>query len=213
MPLRPLAHAEIEVVSNWIKDALEKETIEPSASTWRDTIFPVKKPETIDAQGKIKKNWRIVTPFLQLNKLLDQGVNPLPREEDIRLAVHIADHLSTIDLRENFFQIPLKEHSRSFTAFSSSTGRLFQYIALPMGCCISASTLQGVLKKILKEKYTQTVVVYADDIQIFTSGDIQKHLKYPDIRQCKSEISESANWLERDEVPGKTSKSRRLENW
>eukprot|EP00924_Labyrinthula_sp_SR-Ha-C_P003590 augustus_masked-scaffold_53-processed-gene-1.37-mRNA-1 protein AED:1.00 eAED:1.00 QI:0/-1/0/0/-1/1/1/0/1374 len=177
MPLRPLAHAEVEVVNKWIKEALEKEIIEPSASTWRATIFPVKKPDTIDDKGNVKKNWRIVTPFIQLNKLLDQGANPLPREEDIRLAVCKADFFSTIDLRESFFQIPLKEDSRPFTAFAASSGRLFQYTALPMGCCISTSILQGVLTNILKEKYMETVIVYADDILIFTSGDIQKHLR------------------------------------
>eukprot|EP00924_Labyrinthula_sp_SR-Ha-C_P003789 snap_masked-scaffold_3-processed-gene-4.21-mRNA-1 protein AED:1.00 eAED:1.00 QI:0/0/0/0/1/1/2/0/265 len=67
MPLRPLAHSEIEVVNNWIKEALQKNIIEPSASTWRATIFPVKKPDTVDSSGKVKKNWRIVTPLLELN--------------------------------------------------------------------------------------------------------------------------------------------------
>eukprot|EP00924_Labyrinthula_sp_SR-Ha-C_P004090 snap_masked-scaffold_3-processed-gene-13.1-mRNA-1 protein AED:1.00 eAED:1.00 QI:0/0/0/0/1/1/2/0/369 len=41
MPLRPLSHSEIKVVNKWIEDALQKNFIEQSVSTWRATIFPI----------------------------------------------------------------------------------------------------------------------------------------------------------------------------
>ena len=54
--------------------------------------------------------------------------------------------------------------------------RLFQYRVVPMGCAISTSVLQSALMKALQDFYFKTVIVYCEDILIYTAGGLEKHI-------------------------------------
>jgi len=174
--LKPLAHSELKIVEKWIGEALDKGIIEESSSVWRSTVFPVPKPPIIHEDGKIEEQWRIVTPFFGLNGLLNVGATPIPHMEDIQTAVAGANWFTTLDLRESFFQIPLAEESRPLTAFAATGTRLYQYKVVPMGCAISTGILQSALTRMLQTEYFQTCICYADDILIYSRGDMDQHL-------------------------------------
>ena len=173
--LRPLAHSELKVVEEWIKESLEKGIIEESDSAWRSTVFPVAKPDEIDRDGKKIKKYRIVTPFFGLNKLLSIRATPMPHILDVQGAVAGATRFTTLDLRESFFQIPLAEESKEYTAFGATGTRLYHYRVIPMGCSISTGLLQSALTRILSDDYFRTCISYADDILIFSKGSEEEH--------------------------------------
>lgn len=172
--LRPLSHVEHEVLRAWWDSALSQGIIQPSNSVWRSTIFPVKKPVEIDAAGKVKKKWRIVTPFFGLNSLLNLRASSLPTLVDIKRVVAGATLYSVADLTQAFFQLPVHKDSRPYLAIGARGFPLAQYTALPMGLSISTSILQSELIKILHKYYFVNVIIYADDILIFTKDKNEK---------------------------------------
>jgi len=175
--LRPLAHSELKIVEEWIKESLAKGIIEESNSAWRSTVFPVPKPDALGPNGEIIKKYRVVTPFFGLNKLLNLRATPMPHILDVQGAVAGSTHFSTLDLRESFFQIPLEEGSREFTAFAATGTRLYHYRVMPMGCSISTALLQSALTRILGEDYFTNCISYADDVIIFSKGSEDEHME------------------------------------
>ena len=175
--LKPLSKGELEIVQKWISDCLKKGVIEPSNSTWRSAIFPVAKPDIVKPDGSTEKAYRIVTPFFTLNKYLNLRQTPMPTYFDVRNAVSGATYFTLLDLREGFFQVPLHEASRPLTAFASTGTPLYQYKVVPMGCSISTAMLQSCLTRIFQDEYMINVIVYCDDILIYSRGDETEHLQ------------------------------------
>jgi len=198
--LRPLAHSELKVVETWIKESLEKGIIEESNSAWRSTVFPVAKPDEVDRDGNRVKKYRIVTPFFGLNKLLSIRATPMPHILDVQGAVAGATRFTTLDLRESFFQIPLAEESKEFTAFGATGTRLYHYRVIPMGCSISTALLQSALTRILSDDYFRTCISYADDILIFSKGSVEEHMIIVDRILKKLETAGAKVKLEKVQV-------------
>lgn len=173
--LRPLAHAELKIVEQWIRECMEKGVIEESNSMWRSTVFPVPKPDGVSSTGEKVKRYRVVTPFYGLNRLLNLRATPLPHILDVQVALAGANYFTTLDLKESFFQIPLDVDSRPYTAFAATGTRLYQYRVIPMGCSISTAVLQSAITRILGEDYFKTCIAYADDIIIFSRGSEADH--------------------------------------
>ena len=175
--VRPLSHKELAVVQEWITSSLKAGIIEPSSSTWRSTVFPVRKPDKVDSSGKRSEQWRLVTPFYQLNKLLNINATPMPNIQDVRQAVAGSELFSVVDLTQSFFQIPLAPESRPYTAFGATGTRLYQYKTVPMGCTISTGLLQSALTTILSDFYFAGCIVYCDDILVYSPQPKERHMK------------------------------------
>ena len=48
---KPLSNKELQIVQNWINGGLASGSLEESYSTWRSSVFPVRKPNEIRADG------------------------------------------------------------------------------------------------------------------------------------------------------------------
>jgi len=71
------------------------------------------------AQAVMSKDSRVGGPMLRINFILDQL-----REER---------YISSLDLKDGYWQIPLEENSRQFTALTVPGKGLFQWRAMPFG--------------------------------------------------------------------------------
>ena len=151
--------------------------MEYSESAWRSSVFPVAKPD-IMKQGKIVMQYRIVTPFFNINPLLNVRAVPLPQIDDLRAELANSTWFSTLDLRDAFFQIPLEKDSRKYTAFACTGSALYQYCVLPMGCTISGALLQSAMTQIVGDLLFNGGIIYMDDIIIYTKGNREHHLKF-----------------------------------
>ena len=70
---------------------------------------------------------------------------------------------ASIDLKDAFFQIPVKKEHREYTAFSTRT-RHVQYTVMPQGLCNSPATFQRLMTKIFQD--LPWCKAYIDDLLI-----------------------------------------------
>ena len=90
-----------------------------------------------------------------------------------------ANVFSALDLCSGFYQIPLAEGSRGYTAFSTPQGH-YQWCAMPMGLCNSPAVFQRAMSSILKEHIAAGYcLVYLDDVLIMYSTPA-KHVEHID---------------------------------
>ena len=74
--------------------------------------------------------------------------------------------MSKIDLEKGFWQVPIREEDKKYTAFRTRTG-LYHYNVMPQGLRNSPATFQRLMNKALKGM-DAFVFVYQDDILIFS---------------------------------------------
>ncbi len=88
-----------------------------------------------------------------------------------------ARYYSSLDMGSAFWQVPLSEESKKYTAFACHDG-LFQCERMPFGLCNATATFQRLMARALSpimNKYGNLVLCYIDDILIATKT-IDEHL-------------------------------------
>ena len=82
---------------------------------------------------------------------------------------------SKLDLESGFNQIGVTEEDKAKTAFITPFG-LFEYNRMPFGLCNAPACFAPLMQACLNEQIFQTVLVYLDDILIF-SKTFEEHLE------------------------------------
>ena len=82
---------------------------------------------------------------------------------------------STLKLAFGYWQVGLTEEAKEKTAFVTSQG-LYQVKVLPFGLCNAPSMLEHLMERILQGLRWEILLVYLDDMIIF-SRSIAEHLK------------------------------------
>src|SRR5207249_3844252 len=83
---------------------------------------------------------------------------------------------SSIDLASGYWQIEMDEKDREKTAFTCHLG-LFEFNVMPFGLKNAPPTFQRMMNEILKDWLDEFVVVYIDDILIY-SKTFDEHLEH-----------------------------------
>ena len=73
---------------------------------------------------------------------------PMQNMQDIFHRLEHAKYYSIIDLKDAYFQIPLKEESRNYTAFRTSKG-LFRFTVCPFGLTNPPFTMCRLMNKVI----------------------------------------------------------------
>src|SRR5437588_57022 len=71
------------------------------------------------------------------------------------------------DLRDGYYLICIREGDEWKMAFRTQYGQ-FEYKVMPFGLCNAPATLQGMMNEVLREFLDQGVVVYLDDVLIYS---------------------------------------------
>jgi len=79
-----------------------------------------------------------------------------------------ARYISTIDLSQAYFQIPLAKESREITAFSVPGKGLYHFTRMPYGLTGAPATFQRLLDRLIGLEMEPFAFVYLDDIVIVT---------------------------------------------
>jgi hypothetical protein len=152
-----------------LEEMVNGKIIERSTSAFRSPHLMV---------GKKSGEMRLCHDYRELNRITTKIRYPLPLIEDILHRLHGAKYFTTLDLFSGFWQIEIAECDRHKTAFSCEFGH-FHYIRMPFGLCNAPSTFQRAMEIILEPILNTFVMVYIDDIIIFSKVLIEhtSHLK------------------------------------
>lgn len=137
MPRNP---AMMEVINIEIDKLLGEDRIEPSRSAYSSPIVLARKK-----QG----GWRMCIDYRQLNAASEPDAYPLPQINAILDQLRKAKFISSLDLKNGYWQIPLEPSSISYTAFTVPGRGLFQWKVMPFGLHSAPATFQRTLDQII----------------------------------------------------------------
>ena len=154
---RPVPFHLRDVVQNQISKMLELGVIKKSTSPWSSPILLVPK-----ANGK----YRFCVDFRQVNSKSVRDILPVPRIDTIFSLVGGARIFSTLDLLSGFWQVPMAEQARKYTAFSVCNQH-FEFLKMPFGLSGSPATFVRLMNIVLEG--LKNVMVYGDDVLVFSA--------------------------------------------
>ncbi|KAM4705173.1 MAM and LDL-receptor class A domain-containing protein 1 [Rhinophrynus dorsalis] len=104
-----------------------------------------------------------------LNKVTIKNRYPLPLIPELFDALKDAKIFTKLDLRGAYNLIRIKDGDEWKTAFNTRYGH-YEYLVMPFGLCNAPATFQHFVNEIFKDVLLSYVVVYLDDILIFSSS-------------------------------------------
>ena len=149
---------------------LKQGVIEPSKAQWASPVVLIPKPD-----GSI----RFCIDYRKLNALTVRDVYPLPRMDECLDSLGDAEYFSTLDANTGFWQIEVAEEDRDKTTFSCHVG-MYRFLRMPFGLVNAPATFQRAMDIILSEVRWESVLVYLDDVIIF-SRSFEEHVKHLDL--------------------------------
>jgi len=158
---------EREELKQYVDENLKKGYIRPSASPAGYPILFVPKKN-----GKL----RMCVDYRQLNSITIKNRYPLPLIDDLRDRLLGAQWFTALDLKGAYNLIRIKEGEEWKTAFRTHLG-LFEYLVMPFGLTNAPATFQEMINHVLREYIDLFVVVYLDDILIF-SKTLEEHKEH-----------------------------------
>ncbi|KAI2643768.1 Retrovirus-related Pol polyprotein [Labeo rohita] len=160
-----LPPSQYEEVKDHIRQLLEQGIISESCSPYSSPLVIVKKKDG---------NMRMCVDYRQLNLKTRKDAYPIPRIEESLDALSGAQWFSTLDLASGYNQVEVAEKDRQKTAFCTPFG-LYQFNRMPFGLCNSPGTFQRLMERILGDQHFQSLLLYLDDVVVFSSS-FEQHL-------------------------------------
>ena len=102
--------------------------------------------------------------YRAINKHVIRNYQPLPTVETVTSVWNNCTTWSTLDLKSAYFQIPLAQQSRKYTACSIPGIAFWQFKRVPLGISSAVGYFQGLIEKTLLGLKNIKCVCYMDDI-------------------------------------------------
>ena len=168
-PTYRMSPLELQEVKKQLDDLLAKGWIQPSVSPYGAPILFVRKKE-----GSL----RMCVDYRALNKQTIKNRYPLPRTDELLDQLHGAAVFSKIDLQSGYHQVRVAEDDVYKTAFRTRYGH-FEFKVLPFGLTNAPATFMSFMHDVLRPYLDEFVVVFLDDILIFSKNEAEHlaHLK------------------------------------
>ena len=168
-PIYNLSAKELQILREYLNNALNKGWVRPSQSPAGAPILFVPKPDG---------SMRLCVDYRGLNELTIKNRYPLPLISEILDRFQQSKVFTKLDLRDAYHRIRIKKGDEWKTAFRTRYGH-FEYLVMPFGLANAPATFQHYIHKAMGELLDRTCVVYLDDIMIYstTLAEHQEHVK------------------------------------
>ena len=166
-PLRQQSAKDSAIIDEFIKKHVASGVLQPSHSPYGSMLVIVKKKDGTP---------RVCVDYRALNEITVKNKYPLPLMDELFDRVQGAKYFSSIDLRDGFYQILMREEDRQKTAFRTRFGS-YEYTVLPMGLCNAPSTFMQLMNDTFRDLLDKSVLSFLDDILIF-SKTREEHLRH-----------------------------------
>ena len=180
---------ELEILKTYIEINLVNGFIQPSKSPAGASILFVRKPD---------KSLRLCVDYLGLNNLTIKNRYPLPLIGESLDRLGKGKRFTQLDLTSAYHRMRIKEGNKWKTAFRTEYGH-YEYQVMPFGPSNAPASFQDYIIKILAEKLNIFIIVYLDNILIYTEdpgqahGDgvqwvldiLKKHGLYANLKKCR----------------------------
>ncbi|KAK3537154.1 hypothetical protein QTP70_002657 [Hemibagrus guttatus] len=163
-----LSIPEEKAMEEYIKEALSQAYIRPSTSPAASSFFFL---------AKNNGGLRPCIDYRALNKITVKFRYPLPLVPSALEHLHGATVFTKLDLRSAYNLIRIREGDEWKTAFVTPTGH-YEYLVMPYGLVNAPSVFQDFMHEVLREFLHKSVLVYIDDILIYSRSmaDHRRHV-------------------------------------
>ena len=143
---------EKEIIDQQIEEMLAADVIRASNSPWCSPIVVVKKKDG---------GHRFAVDYRALNAKTKKDKFPVPNIEDLLSKLGGSKYFTSLDMFSSYFQVPIAERSREYTAFSDGS-KLWEFNCLSFGLCNAPATFTRMAAGVFKE--VDNLLVYIDDL-------------------------------------------------
>ena len=161
-PIYALSQVELDALKEYLEEMLRTGKIRPSKSPAGAPILFVPKPHG--------RGLRLCVDYRGLNKVTILNRYPLPLMNELRDRVQGSKIFSKIDLKSGYNLVRIKEGDEWKTAFRTRYGH-YEYLVMPFGLANAPATFQAMINEVLRGLIDHGVVVYLDDILIYSPTD------------------------------------------
>lgn len=163
----PVPLALREKVDEEIQHMVNCNVIERSCGPYVNPIVTVVKKD---------KSVRVCLDARRINSVMIPDYEGSAHINEILASCNGTKFLSSIDLRNSFWQVPLHVDSRDYTGFTHR-GKTYRFTVMPFGLKTSSASLARALDIVLTDEVKEFTRIYVDDCLII-SRSVEEHLKH-----------------------------------
>lgn len=160
----PISPAIEQRMFNELQRMKKLKVVEPANSPWCQPPVLVKKKNGKD---------RLCIDSRALNRVTVKSKYAIPHIESILSRLGKAKFISSIDLQDAFWQIPLDKNSKPKTAFNIPGHGMWQFTVVPFGLTTSAQAMQRLMDYLFHD---EGEFIFIDDI-IVASESFDEHMQ------------------------------------
>ncbi|WCJ29454.1 Transposon Tf2-6 polyprotein [Euphorbia peplus] len=162
-----MAPPELAELRRQLEELLQAGIIRPSKSPFGAPVLFQKK-----ADGSL----RLCVDYRALNKITVRNKYPIPLVADLFDQLSGAKYFTKLDLKSGYYQVRVKEEDVPKTACVTRYGS-FEYLVMPFGLTNAPATFCTLMNQVFREYLDQFVVVYLDDIVVYSST-LEEHREH-----------------------------------
>ena len=146
-------------------------------------------------------NLRLCIDYRGLNDVTVKNKYLLPHIDELFDQMQGAVIFSKLDLRQDYYQLQIRQKDIPKTAFNSRYGH-FEFAVMPFGLTNAPAAFMDLMHRVFKPYLDRFVVVFIDDILVYSKirEDHERHLRIvlQTLREHKlyAKVSKCEFWLE-----------------